>query len=189
MAKYAFCALFLMLGLVSATTFATDFQTQVSKPICGLNQCSTPSGCWNSCTDPRFSQCGDFFPALYNPSFCAYTRDGQYISYTYECQACKNTNVIAVRSGACSCDFIKCGFNQVCQDGQCVNVQTDVDWACAAMRCMSGYRCVRGACVPISTDPCATVKCSAGFTCRNGFCVRNIVPIDPCSVIRCFPGT
>jgi len=89
MQKYTICSLLLLLGLASAATFGTDIQAQISSPVCGAYQWLTPSGCWTSCSDPRFRSCGDVFPALYNPSFCAYTRDGQYSSYTYDCQACQ----------------------------------------------------------------------------------------------------
>ena len=81
----------------------------------------TPSGCWNSCSDPKFKQCPDVFPAIFNPQFCAYTKEGQYVSQTFECQACQGSNAFAVRNGACTCDIIKCGTDEVCQDGKCVN--------------------------------------------------------------------
>lgn len=118
MTKYTCFAFMLLLGITSATlTLDTQLSDQVAMSKCGSYQCSTPSGCWNSCSDPKYNSCGDMFPALYNPSFCAYTKDGRYVNYTYECQACKNTDVIAVRNGACSCDFLKCGLNQICQNG------------------------------------------------------------------------
>ena len=85
-----------------------------------------------------------FSPCSLNPSFSAYTNDPKYVSYTYECQACKNTNVLAVRNGACSCSFIKCSSKVICQDGQCVS-QTPVQ----------------------TIDKCTLIKCGFGTFCRN----------------------
>lgn len=176
---------------------------------CGANQYQTPSGCWNSCSDPKFSSCPDFFPALYKPSFCAFTKEGKYVNHTYECQACKNTEIVAVRNEPCSCDFLKCGLNEVCQDGQCVE-QTPIDFiqcriacspgfvcrngkcmqnidiTCATIRCAAGYKCLNGKCVLI--DLCATIKCMAGYVCKNGKCVKDVISIDPCLNIECLPG-
>lgn len=184
MEKYTICALVLMLGLASATTIGSEISLQYASlpaQVCGANQYNTPSGCWNSCTDPRFRTCGDFFPALYNPSFCAYTRDGQYISYTYECQACQNTNVVAVRSGACSCDFIRCATNQICRDGQCVNL-TPVDPVPCTKLCPRGTICQNNQCVPqVVIDRCSLVRCAAGYVCQDGQCVI----ANPCALIRC----
>ena len=42
------------------------------------------------------------FTAIFRPEFCAYTRDGQYVSETFECQACQRKDAFAVRRGACN---------------------------------------------------------------------------------------
>lgn len=139
MQKYAFCLLLLIGAVYSQNLVSEGLLVQPSLPLCpGIYECSTPSGCWTSCSDPRFGQCGDVFPLLYNPSFCAYTKDGRYVNYTFECQACKNTEVVAVRSGACSCDFLKCGANQVCQNGECVDLSVNL---CLTVKCSAGYFC------------------------------------------------
>lgn len=108
----------------------------------------TPAGCWSSCSGSKYSTCGDIFQALYNPSFCGYTNDGRYVSYTYECQACKSTGIVAVRSGACDCSVIGCGFAQKCLEGECVNIPFD----------------------PI--DLCFNVVCPKKFVCQNGKCIQ-----------------
>ena len=70
---------------------------------CKVNEILTPLGCWNSCADPRFKQCPNIFPAIYRPEFCAYTKDGRYISETFECQACQRKEAFGIRKGTCSC--------------------------------------------------------------------------------------
>jgi hypothetical protein len=86
---------------------------------CKTGEVMTPSGCWNSCADPRFQKCPDVFSAIFNPDFCAFTREGKYVSETYECEACKRKEAFAVRKGACSCEFVKCGSGEICRNGQC----------------------------------------------------------------------
>ncbi len=117
MNKYSLCVIALLLAVAATTTMVPAWP--INSPVCSAAayECSTPSGCWTSCSHPQFKKCGDVFITIYNPSFCAYTKDGRYISYTFACQACQNAEVIAVRDGACTCDFIKCSDNQVCQDG------------------------------------------------------------------------
>ena len=130
-----------LIGLLSFTSYGTEIQSQFNLPIfvCGVNQYRTPSGCWSSCSSPQYNQCGDIFPTLYNPSFCAYTIDGRYVNYTFECQACKSTAVVAVRSGACDCSFVKCGPYQQCQNGQCIDsVSTNPVDLCLNVQCSAG---------------------------------------------------
>ncbi len=184
MPKYLICVL-LLLGIGSATIIVADCLVPV-KLICGPNQYKTPSGCWNSCSGPQYSACGDIFPALYKPSFCAYTNDGKYVSYTYECQACKAKNVLAVRNEACSCSFIKCGSKETCQNGQCVS-QTPVQPIdkCALIKCGFGTVCRNSQCVSVKPDLCLTTKCSAGFVCSNGNCIKDTKPVNSCNNVKC----
>ena len=109
-----------IIALLVAVTASTLVNiAPISAPVCNTAayEFATPSGCWTSCTRPQFDKCGDVFIKIYNPSFCAYSQDGQYISYTFACQACQNKKVIAVRDGACTCNLIKCSKNQVCENG------------------------------------------------------------------------
>lgn len=129
MPKYNLLVFTLLLGLLSSTVYGTSIAIsplpEVLPLACENDQYLTPAGCWSSCSSSKYDTCGDVFPALYNPSYCGYTEDGRYISYTYECQACKSTGIVAVRSGACDCSFINCGFAKKCIDGECVNIPFD----------------------------------------------------------------
>lgn len=44
-----------------------------------------------SCSDPVWKTCGNIFPAIYAPRYCALGKDGQWKSFTFSCQACPNT--------------------------------------------------------------------------------------------------
>ena len=102
MNKQTICVFAFLLSLASTSVVLVDNTQSKILLACEANQYLTPAGCWNSCSDARFKNCGSIFPKLYNPSFCAYTKDGQYFNYTFECQACQNTNVVAVINGACT---------------------------------------------------------------------------------------
>lgn len=58
-------------------------------------------GCIKSCKSPEFKNCGDVFITLWDPKFCAYFKDGSWKSYTFDCQACKNAEVLGVGKGNC----------------------------------------------------------------------------------------
>jgi hypothetical protein len=82
-----------------AMVFGAKSAIEPSSP-CGLNEIYTEEkGCIKSCKDPGFKKCGDVYPALWDPKFCALLPDGTWRSYTYECQACKNTGNIGVAQG------------------------------------------------------------------------------------------
>lgn len=71
-------------------------------PLCPVNHIWN-NGCVKLCTHPDFNQCGNVFPGLYNPSYCALLRSGKWKSETFECAACQNPQVIGVKAGKCSC--------------------------------------------------------------------------------------
>ncbi len=58
-------------------------------------------GCIKSCKSSDFKNCGDLFITLWDPKFCAYFKDGSWKSYTFDCQACKNYEVLGVAKGNC----------------------------------------------------------------------------------------
>jgi hypothetical protein len=135
--------LILTVALIACTSFTCTSRSIAISPVvelqCPLNEYLTPSGCWNSCSAPQYSDCPQVFNKLYRPSFCAYTKSGEYQSYTHECQACNNERILAVRDGKCDCSFVKCPRGKACQDGQCVaEVEED---KCARIRCGNGYQC------------------------------------------------
>ena len=88
--------LLLLLAVASSTGSAYT-------PMCPSNHIWN-NGCVKLCTHPDFNSCGTFFPALYNPSFCALDRSGKWKSETYACFACQRPGVIGVKDGRCTCD-------------------------------------------------------------------------------------
>ena len=120
------------------------------------SMCSTNyvwnNGCVKLCTHPDFSRCGDVFPALYNPSFCALLRNGRWRSETYECAACKDNQVIGVLPGKCSCNLEPCPNGQRCVNGACQTTSPVPNppptLNCSNILCMVGFRCIVNKCVP-----------------------------------------
>ena len=128
MQKHFIFCLVLLIEAVSATIILADFLV-----ICGPNQYKNLSSCWNSCADPRFKQCPDAFLAIFRPEFCAYTRDDYYVSMTFVFQVCLRHDALAFRNEAYSCDYIKCGSDEVCRNGFCVRGITQIN-PCATVR-------------------------------------------------------
>lgn len=61
-------------------------------PQCSQHQIYTKEkGCITACSDPKWKQCGDLFPDIYAPKYCALRKDGKWISFTFDCQACPNS--------------------------------------------------------------------------------------------------
>lgn len=170
-----------------------------TSPACPVNHIWN-TGCVKLCTHPDFRSCGDVFPALYNPSFCALERSGRWKSETYACAACKRPEVIGVKDGRCSCELEGCPSGQTCSNGQCKPSSPIVTppiivlpspGNCAAITCQAGWKCVYGKCIPgpglcgsnndcdsfefcyngKCTDRCATIVCSGGAICNKGRCV------------------
>jgi hypothetical protein len=82
-------------------------------------------------------------------------------------------------SGECEpdpCDTVVCGATEACRGGTC-------EASCAAVECVMGERCERGACV---VDRCAGVVCAVGQVCRadDGECGS-----DECEGVICRVGT
>lgn len=145
--------------------FCIDSQC-VSPSSCNpVTEVFSPAGCINSCSDPRFDDCPDVFPLLYAPNFCAWTLEGKWSNYTFDCQACQNPSVIGVINGPCTCDVISCLEGQVCINGDCFAE----DGSCSADEdCPSiNDACIDGKCV----DQCIFAKCSVGYKCIGGNCV------------------
>lgn len=119
---------------------------------CGANYIWN-GGCLKLCTHPDFNNCPNVFPALWNPSFCALLRNGQWRSYTYACQACKDSSVIGVKVGKCSCQVEPCPSGQSCISGTCSSTpqppQPPSPGNCGIVPCGQGYQCVFGRCVPV----------------------------------------
>lgn len=119
---------------------------------CGANYIWN-GGCLKLCTHPDFNNCPNVFPALWNPSFCALLRNGQWRSYTYACQACKDSSVIGVKEGKCSCQVEPCPSGQSCISGNCSSTpqppQPPSPGNCGIVPCGQGYQCVFGRCVPV----------------------------------------
>ncbi len=61
-------------------------------------------GCIKSCQHPDFEKCkGMSFIDIWDPKFCAVSKDGQWKSFTFACQACQFNSIqfIAVANGEC----------------------------------------------------------------------------------------
>jgi len=71
-------------------------------PMCPANHIWN-TGCVKLCTHPDFKDCGEVFPAIYNPRFCALSKSGKWNSETFACAACKRPDVIGVKDGKCNC--------------------------------------------------------------------------------------
>lgn len=89
--------------IVLAVLVIYSWAGAILTPACPANHIWN-NGCVKLCTHPDFYNCGNVFPALYNPSFCALLRTGQWRSETYACAACKNPAVVGVKDGKCSCE-------------------------------------------------------------------------------------
>lgn len=96
----------LCLFAILALTCATSTTSWI--PKCGKYEIWTKFGCITSCKDPSFDDCGDFFPLIYDPKFCALDTKGNWNSFTFACQACNNHNYVGVRDGKCECPLIPC---------------------------------------------------------------------------------
>jgi hypothetical protein len=72
----------------------------------------------------------------------------------------------------CGTGEFRCGGNDVCVEGVCVEAD------CATKNCPDGSVCHAGKCVAACDD----VVCPYGATCRNGVCV------DVCEGVTCDPG-
>ena len=159
-----------------------------SQPLIPLPQ-RPYSQSFTFCSDPKFNSCPDFFILIYDPKFCALNRDGTWQSYTFECQACQNPDVIGVEDGQCidgrpqnqirpiddSCAAVTCLTGTVCKNGRCISLGRP-NWperdSCSFVKCWRGTSCQDGICVPdYNIDRCATIRCIQGTTCRNGKCV------------------
>jgi hypothetical protein len=64
---------FLVLFAMALTSEAQIVPQPLSPPI---SQFKCPSGyaCLKLCSHPDFKKCANFFPTLYNPSFCALSK-------------------------------------------------------------------------------------------------------------------
>jgi hypothetical protein len=51
-------------------------QRRGSSPLCPPNHIWN-NGCLKLCSHPDFKNCGDVFPAIFNPNFCALSRTGK----------------------------------------------------------------------------------------------------------------
>jgi hypothetical protein len=81
------------------------------------------------------------------------------------------------RQGECvgSCALISCSLNEICIDGQCLDV------LCGGAVCLEGETCNDdNTCL---TDPCLSLSCEQGQACVEGECQA-----DPCLGITCPPG-
>lgn len=58
-------------------------------------------GCIKSCLDNTFKDCADVYATIWDPKYCALSQDGQWRSFTFECQACQTADIIGVDKGAC----------------------------------------------------------------------------------------
>lgn len=153
-----------------------------------------------SCSAPEFAKCGDVFPALFNPSFCALNKKGGWSSFTFACQACtnnfENSDWLAVADGACNgsepevqpepqCSSdSQCQSGEGCMDGVCVN-------KCAAVSCLAPSTCVDGRCsIPTTPVPQCRVdgQCKAGEGCSNGVCVNKCATVLCLAPSTCFDG-
>lgn len=57
---------------------------------------------------PDFAQCPDVFITIWKPKFCALNKEGNWQSFTFDCQACSASNpgFIGVADGKCE-DTVK----------------------------------------------------------------------------------
>lgn len=91
-----------MLKICALFALALSLAVATSPPvICLPGQILSITGCINSCDAPKYDNCPDIFPALYNPSFCAWSNKGEWVNFTYECQACTTPGILGVKDGAC----------------------------------------------------------------------------------------
>ena len=169
--------------LITAMVYIANCAIQAGPP-CGRFEIYTEErGCIKSCKDPSFQKCLDVFPALWDPKFCALLKDGTWQSYTYQCQACKNTNAIGVDDGICDDNqkpvkFCKkdseCAEPEICLTGICFN-------RCKTTKCPGGSICVHGDCIPQIGHCSTSADCKKDEKCVNGKC-RN-----KCWNVICLP--
>lgn len=90
----------LLVMLVLAGTYAQVLNI-VPFSTCGTNQIYTNKGCFNNCLSSQYLKCPNIFNKIYIPRFCGVDSNQQFSTFSYECQACKATGIVAVKSGAC----------------------------------------------------------------------------------------
>lgn len=147
------------------------------KPFCPTGYVYTSEvGCIKSCSNPDYKTCGNIFPLIYNPSYCALGKNGKWVNFTFDCQACgpSNTQYVGVVNGSCDSNGkprkngcssdANCKAGEACQGGVCVN-------KCAFILCKIGQTCVNGQCIP--QDPVCP-SCPQGTVCKKGRCVPDI---------------
>ena len=110
--------LLLFSGLAESQILPTSAQ-EFALDYCA-DQAQLSSTCVQSCKNPAYDNCGDVFPAIYDPRYCGYLGNGQWRSYTFACQACKG-GALGVLDGKCSCNLEPCPDGKICQLGQCVD--------------------------------------------------------------------
>ena len=49
-------------------------------------------GCIKSCSHNDFKDCQTNFIAIYDPKYCALSKNGNWKSFTFDCQACSKSN-------------------------------------------------------------------------------------------------
>lgn len=81
---------------------------------------------------------------------------GEWVSYTFECQACQNLNNVGVKAGACEDQAIvtplpteplirtctrdrNCLLGEICQSGKCFD-------PCTVTMCRYPLKCFKGKC-------------------------------------------
>ncbi|MCB9637999.1 MAG: VWA domain-containing protein [Myxococcales bacterium] len=155
--------------------------TRPCQSKCGAGKETCSNGQWGACDaqQPQPEVCNN------KDDDC----DGQVDNYTptTQCEACvlgicykKCSNEcprgFVCKDGLCRenpCTRIKCGNDQYCKDGQCVD-------ACANVQCNANQVCVKGQCEDKGTKDCYQLGCPAGQSCQNGQCVA-----DPCTGVTC----
>lgn len=114
---------------------------------------SSPIGCIKACTHPDYKKCPDIFIHIYNPTHCAYTNSGEWLNYTFDCQACSSGTVVGVDiNNTCSCKHLGCPYGQTCKNEQCVPTPINPPiLTCTNVYCLQGYYCKNGEC--LKTNP------------------------------------
>ena len=141
------------LTFLLAVLFGLLLSAQSTSPPACPNNHVWNNGCVKLCTHPDFNRCGDVFPALFNPSFCALERSGRWVSETFACVACKRPSVVGVKDGKCSCVEEGCPSGQECKNGNCQPIKLPpvlppTPGNCGIVPCRNGWKCVYGKCIP-----------------------------------------
>lgn len=124
------------------------------------------------CTDPRPTEktCPTIvYIRAPDPLYCGVRADGTRVDFPRECETCKDKGIVYYFDVPCSKAPLVCKNGENCIGNYCSTSCTTTSG------CPYNWQiCASGQCI----DKCATIRCLAGYRCYHGQCIPNTV-INP----------